>query len=78
MKSGDELKSFRNMVGNSQDQMAQALGYSRRNYQLMERSKSAVRKSVALACAAYALGIREYDGPTVRAQWLRRNNKKGK
>ena len=76
--NGDELKSFRNMVGLSQDQMATQLGYSRRNYQFMERSVNAVRKSVSLACAAYALGIREYDGPTARAQWLRHKNKKGK
>lgn len=71
----DDLKAFRKMVGLSQSQMADMLGYGRRNYQLMERGMAEIRNSVGLACAAFALGIIRYDGPTAAAQYERR--KKG-
>lgn len=71
-----ELKAFRKMVGLSQSDMAEMLGYGRRNYQLMERGMAEIRNSVGLACAAYALGIQYYDGPTARAQWMRRKESK--
>ncbi len=64
-----ELKAFRKMVKRSQVQMAGVLGFSIRAYQLMESGDGEIRPCVGLACAAYALGIREYDGPTVAAQW---------
>lgn len=64
-----ELKAFRLMVGLSQPLMADMLGYGLRNYQEMERGVTPIRHAVDLACAAYALGIRAYDGPTVQAQW---------
>lgn len=70
--NNEELKAFRKMVGLSQSDMAEMLGYGRRNYQLMERGMAEIRNSVGLACAAYALGIQQYDGPTAQAQWLRR------
>lgn len=73
--NGPELKAFRKMVGLSQFDMADMLGYRRRNYQLMERGQAEIRNSVGLACAAYALGIQQYDGPTAKAQWMRRNQK---
>ena len=73
--NGDQLKAFREMVGLSQQDMADQLGYGRRNYQLMETGETPVRNSVALACAAFALGIREYDGPAIKAQLLRRKQK---
>jgi DNA-binding XRE family transcriptional regulator len=73
--NGPELKAFRKMVGLSQSDMADMLGYGRRNYQLMERGQAEIRNSVGLACAAYALGIQQYDGPTAKAQWMRRNQK---
>jgi len=66
-----ELKQFRKMVGISQGDMADVLGYGRRHYQMMERGMSEIRNGVGLMCAAYALGIREYDGPTAQAQWER-------
>lgn len=72
---GSELKDFRKMVGLSQADMAEVLGYGRRQYQLMERDLAEIRGSVDLACAAYALGIREYHGPTAKAQWMRRKEK---
>lgn len=71
-----ELKAFRKMVGLSQSDMAEMLGYGRRNYQLMERGMAEIRNSVGLACAAFALGIQHYDGPTAKAQWMRRKESK--
>lgn len=75
--NAEELKSFRRMVGLSQSDMAEILGYGRRNYQLMERGMAEIRNSVGLACAAYALGIAAYDGPTAQAHIERRKKKKG-
>lgn len=72
---GRELKAFRKMVGLSQSDMAEVLGYGRRMYQLMERDMAEIRRSVDLACAAYALGIQHYDGPTAKAHWERRKEK---
>lgn len=70
--NGEQLTKFRDMVGLSQQAMADVLGYSRRQYQLMETDKQTARPAIGLACAAYALGIREYDGPAVKAIWDRR------
>jgi transcriptional regulator with XRE-family HTH domain len=58
-----ELKEFRKMMQFSQAQMADKLGYARRQYQLMEQGKADIRPCVGLACAAMALGIQEYNGP---------------
>lgn len=74
--NGEQLKQFRNMVNLSQDAFARHFGYSRRQVQLMEADKQAVRRSLALACAAYALGIREYDGPAAAASWRKRMENK--
>lgn len=60
-----QLKDWRHMVGLSQQKAADILGYGRRNYQMMERGTAEIRTSVALACAAYALGIRNYGRPDV-------------
>lgn len=70
----EQLKAFRKMVGLSQSGMATMLGYGRRNVQLMETGKAEIRPCVDLACVAYALGIRKYDGPTAQEYW----NNKGK
>lgn len=70
-----ELRAFRKMVCLSQSGMADMLGYGRRQYQMMERGTSEIRNSVGLACAAYALGIQNYDGPTAQAQWMRRKER---
>ncbi len=73
--TNEELKAFRRMVGKSQQDMAELLGYGRRVYQMMERGQAEIRNGVGLACAAYALGIVQYDGPTAQAQWHRRKSK---
>jgi len=70
-----ELKSYRVMVKQSQRSMAEILGFSLRAYQLMESGGAIIRPCVGLACASYALGIREYNGPEVAAMWER--NRKG-
>ncbi len=67
-----DLKSFRKMVRLSQQQLATLLGYSRRNYQKMENGEYKIRNSVKLACAAHALGIEHYDGPTAKRDYQRR------
>ena len=71
-----QLDAFRNMVGLSQPAMAKLLGYGVRNYQMMESGEVAIRNGVGLSCAAYALGIVEYDGPAAMAQWKRRKERK--
>lgn len=70
-----ELTAFRKMVGLSQNGMADMLGYGRRQYQQMERGASEIRNSVGLACAAYALGLRTYDGPAVQEYWQERKRR---
>lgn len=62
----EELKTFREMMHLSQDAMADLLGYSRRNYQLMEDGTLKIRNSIGLACSAIALGIKQYNGPVCR------------
>jgi transcriptional regulator with XRE-family HTH domain len=76
MKS-EELINFRLMVGLSQPKMATALGYSLRSYQNFESGATEIRNGVGLACAAYALGIREYDGPRAVEDW-QKTKQKGK
>lgn len=70
-----DLTAFRKMVGLSQNGMADMLGYGRRQYQQMERGASEIRNSVGLACAAYALGLRYYDGPVVQEVWRERTRR---
>lgn len=70
--TGAELKAFRKMVGLSQSQMATMLGYGKRAYQMMERDMVEIRHGVGLACAAFALGIRDYNGPQVEQEYLKR------
>ena len=76
--NGPELKTFRKMVGLSQGDMADVLGYGRRNYQLMERDKEEIRPGIGLACAAYAMGIVRYDGPQAAQQWERMKQQRAK
>ena len=73
--NGDQLKQFRIMVGLSQPKMAEVLGYKLRQYQKMEDNTADIRDGIGLACAAYALGITEYDGPMVEQLYLTRKNK---
>lgn len=67
-----DLIAFREMVGLSQSKMSKALGYSIRQYQKMEADEVEIKHCVGMACAAYALGIREYNGPSVRMAWNKR------
>jgi len=78
MMKGHDLKAFRKMVCLSQSGMADVLGYGRRNYQMMERGEAEIRNSVGLACAAYAMGIVQYDGPLAMVSWKRVNQQRVK
>lgn len=71
----EELIAFRNMIGYSQQDLANALGYCLRNIQKMEDGTYKIRNSVGLSCAALALGILQYDGP--QAAMYVRQRKKG-
>jgi transcriptional regulator with XRE-family HTH domain len=75
--TGDELIAWRKMVKLSQQQAADVHGYGRRHYRSMERGVAEIRAGVDLACAAYALGIRDYDGPSLQAQ-MEQNTRKGR
>lgn len=69
--SPEQFKAWREHLGLSQQDAAAALGISKGSVQLYERGARrederpvVIPKTVALACAAIALGIRRYDGPT--------------
>ena len=59
----DQLKRWRHFCGISQTTAAEAMGVCRRTYQAMERGTAEIRKGHELACAAWAMGIRDYNGP---------------
>jgi transcriptional regulator with XRE-family HTH domain len=54
------LKDWRKRLGLSQRGAADALGLSFRAYQNYESGFRPIPKPVALACAAVALGLKEY------------------
>lgn len=56
------LKAWRKRLGLSQQEAADTLGLSIRAVQNYESGLREIPKPVALACAAIALGIREYEG----------------
>lgn len=57
------LKAWRKHLGLSQKAAAWALGVSHRQYCYYESGVFRVPLTVELACAAVALGIRQYAGP---------------
>jgi transcriptional regulator with XRE-family HTH domain len=66
-----QIKSCRKALGLTQDAFAQALGLSRTAIELYERGTRRddptrtveIPRTVELACAALAMGIRRYNGP---------------
>lgn len=68
-----ELIAFRTMVGLSQPDMADVLGYKKRAYQMMESGASVITARTAMACMAYSLGITEFHGPTALKNWKKGN-----
>lgn len=67
MKSHD-FKNWRKSLDLSQKEAAHALGLKRRVVQYYEKGERDGKKIeiplyIRLACAAYASGIRDYDGP---------------
>jgi transcriptional regulator with XRE-family HTH domain len=61
--SPQALIAWRNRMKLNQSKAAEALGVSRRAWGMYERGESDIPKYIRLACAAYALGIVEYNGP---------------
>ena len=61
--SPEQFKAWRKHMGFSQQEAAEALGASRRALQNYEKSEEAMPRTIELACAALALGIRSYEGP---------------
>jgi transcriptional regulator with XRE-family HTH domain len=64
------FKAWRSHMGLSQQDVADALGISKGSIQLYERGARRedertviIPRTVELACAALALGIKQYDGP---------------
>ncbi|WP_454813791.1 helix-turn-helix domain-containing protein [Labrys neptuniae] len=68
----EQFKAWRRHMGFSQIEAARALGISKGSVELYEAGKRRddgrpveIPKTVALACAAIALGITEYAGPSM-------------
>ena len=57
------FKSWRKAARLSQAAAARAIGISPRNVFAYEHGEKPIPLIVRLACAAYALGLRDYDGP---------------
>jgi transcriptional regulator with XRE-family HTH domain len=70
----DQFKAWRAHLGLSQQAAAEMLGLSKGSIELYERGTRrddnrpvVIPRTVELACAALALGIRAYDGPRAQA-----------
>lgn len=57
------FKAWRKAARLSQAAAARAIGISPRNVFAYEHGEKPVPLTVRLACAAHALGLRDYDGP---------------
>lgn len=71
----EQLIKFRKMMGYTQHEMSNSLGYCSRAYQKMEYGRAEIRPSIALACCAMALGIDRYKEDVVASDY--KNNKQG-
>lgn len=67
----EQFKAWRKHMNLSQQEAADALGLSKGSVDLYERGRRrederpvVIPKTVELACAALALGITHYDGPS--------------
>ena len=61
------LRTWRKHLGLSQKAAAEAIGKSRAMYQRYEMGMDPVPLTMELACAAVALGVRRYAGPSADA-----------
>ena len=62
--TGPDLIRWRKHLKLSQIDAARALNMTPGGLRKLENGKSPVRKVISLACAAIAMGITDYDGPT--------------
>lgn len=69
--SPQALIEWRQRMKLNQTKAAEALGVSRRAWGMYERGESEIPRYIGLACAAYALGIREYPEPPAGASTAR-------
>lgn len=67
----EQFKAWRKHMGYSQGEAAKTLGISKGSVELYEAGKRrddgrpvVIPKTVELACAAIALGIKDYAGPS--------------
>ena len=61
--TGPDIIRWRKHLGLSQIAAARALGMSPAGLRNLEKGITVIRKPVQLACAALALGIKDYTGP---------------
>lgn len=59
--TSDDLRSWQSHMGYTYDTAAQALGLSRAGYAKMVLGKSPIERRTALACAALAAGLDEWQ-----------------
>ena len=61
--TGPDFIRWRKHLGLSQIAAARALGMSPAGLRKLEKGQTGIRKVIRLACAALALGVKDYDGP---------------
>ena len=61
--TGPDFIRWRKHLGLSQIAAARALGMSPAGLRKLEKGQTSIRKVIRLACAALALGVKDYDGP---------------
>lgn len=67
MMKAEGLLAWRKKEKLSQRMAASIMDYSVKQWRRMEKGTVDVNDCLALACAAYAMGIRAYPGPQVTA-----------
>lgn len=62
-----DLRAWRDSLGLTQAQAAEALGITRQNYALQEagKTKTGISRTTALACAALAAGLKPWSDTRV-------------
>jgi transcriptional regulator with XRE-family HTH domain len=61
--TGEDFKTWRKAMGLTQQQAADAIGVTKRSVQLWEADDQPVSRTVALACAALAAGLKPLGSP---------------
>ncbi len=77
---GQDFKKWRRSLGFSQKDAAEALGLKRRVVQYYEKGergdkKVKIPKTVRLACYALASGVKDYQGPDTKLEFIEKRAK---